>query len=109
MASKRLSELAGTIRSKNAGVNQVTFDIIFSDAETYERVRRSGALSRERVAALFNIPRERISDYVEFDVARAIKFTIYRAAPSGSPGDWDILGCQWYGPLLDVEVPWDAA
>ena len=29
--SKKLSELATTIRSKNAGVNQITFDIIFSD------------------------------------------------------------------------------
>jgi len=42
---------------------------------------------------------------VAFDLANAIKFTIYRLRPSGSPGDWDILGCQQYGPLLEVEVP----
>ncbi len=30
MKTKKLSELAGTIRSKNAGVNQVTFDVIGS-------------------------------------------------------------------------------
>jgi hypothetical protein len=101
----KLSELATTIRSKNAGVNQITFDIIFPDRETYLRVSRSGAVTRESVARLFGIENERISDFVSFDPANAIKFTIYRKRPSGSPGDWDILGCQHYGPLLEVEVP----
>ncbi len=42
---------------------------------------------------------------MEFDLANTIKFTIYRLHPSGSPGDWDILRCEHYGPLLDLEVP----
>lgn len=100
----KLSELASTIRSKNAGVNQITFDIIFPDRERYERVLASRAITRESIAALYGIPQSRISDFVAFDLANAIKFTIYRLRPSGSPGDWDILGCQHYGPLLDVEI-----
>jgi hypothetical protein len=107
MATRKLSELAGTIRSKNAGVNQITFDIIFQSKENYEKVKRSGVLTKESVARRYGISQGRISDFVEFDVANAIKFTIFRNRPSGSPGDWDILGCQQYGPLLDVEVPWD--
>jgi hypothetical protein len=105
MAGIKLGELATTVRSKNAGVNQVTFDIIFRTPQDYERARRSGALSREAIARLFNAPPERISDFVEFDVANAIKFTLYRTRPGGSPGDWDMLGCQQYGPLLEVEIP----
>ena len=105
MAAIKLGELANTIRSKNAGVNQVTFDIIFKNEADYRRVQRSGVLTRESVARFFGIPRERISDFVEFDPANAIKFTIYRTRPNGSPGDWDILGCQQYGPLLDIEIP----
>jgi hypothetical protein len=101
----RLSALASTIRSKNAGVNQVTFDIIFRDRPTFERVRNSGVLSAERILALYRIPRARMSHYVTFETANAFKFTLYRERPSGSPGDWDILGCQQYGPLLDIEVP----
>jgi hypothetical protein len=101
----RLSDLASTIRSKNAGVNQITFDIIFPSPESYRRVLKSGVITRESVADLFRIPQSRISDFVTFDVANAIKFTLYRLRPSGSPGDWDILGCQQYGPLLDVEIP----
>lgn len=101
----RLQDLATTIRSKNAGVNQVTFDIIFSKKENYRRTVASGAITREAVARLYGIPSERISDFVTFDVANAIKFTIYRSKPNGSPGDWDVLGCQYYGPLMDLEVP----
>ncbi|WP_439579678.1 DUF4387 domain-containing protein [Elioraea sp.] len=101
----RLEEIAKTIRSKNAGVNQITFDIIFPDAASYRRVVASGAITRESVARLYGIEPSRISDFVTFDPANAIKFTIYRSRPSGSPGDWDILGCQHYGPLMDVEVP----
>ena len=101
----KLSELASTIRSKNAGVNQITFDIIFPDAQSYRRVLGSGAITKDTIAKLYRIPPSRISDFVTFDVANAIKFTMYRLRPSGSPGDWDILGCQQYGPLLEVEIP----
>jgi hypothetical protein len=101
----KLADIASTVRSKNAGVNQITFDIIFADAATYRRVLASGVITAESVARLFGIPVSRISDFVTFDVANAIKFTIYRTRPSGSPGDWDILGCQQYGPLLEVEIP----
>jgi hypothetical protein len=78
---------------------------VFSDREKYRRTVASGVLARDNIARYFNILPERISDFVEFDVANAIKFTIYRTRPSGSPGDWDILGCQQYGPLLDIEIP----
>lgn len=101
----KLGELASTVRSKNAGVNQITFDIIFPDRDSYRRVVAAQVITRESVAKLFRIPLSRISDFVTFDAANAIKFTLYRLRPSGSPGDWDILGCQQYGPLLDVEIP----
>jgi Domain of unknown function (DUF4387) len=101
----KLSDLASTVRSKNAGVNQITFDIIFPDRDTYCRVVASGAITKESIARLYNIPQSRISDFVTFEVGNAIKFTLYRLRPSGSPGDWDILGCQQYGPLLELEIP----
>ena len=104
MARCKLSEIAKTIRSKNTGVDKITFDVIFPDRATYERVGRSGILSRSAVCRIFGIDMSAITDHVEFDPALAIKFTIYRRIPSGSPGDADIFGSQQYGPLLDVEV-----
>ena len=101
----KLSTLAKTIRSKNAGVDLITFDVIFTDKRTYERVKRARVLTRDSVCALYRIPAARIADFVEFDPGNAIKFTIYRERPSGSPGDPDIFGAQQYAPLLDIEVP----
>ncbi|HEV7823183.1 MAG TPA: DUF4387 domain-containing protein [Burkholderiales bacterium] len=105
MASAKLKDLAKTIRSKNAGVDKITFDIIFRDRTNYERVKRARTLTRESMAALYKIPAERISDFVEYDPAYAIKFTIYRLTPSGSAGDGDIFGAQQYAPLLELDVP----
>jgi len=104
-ASHKLSEITKTIRSKNAGVDKITFDVIFPDRATYERARESGVLSRRAVSRIFGIEPAEITDHVEFDPAFAIKFTIYRRMPSGSPGDADIFGSQQYGPLLDIDVP----
>lgn len=105
MKTKKLVDLAKTIRSKNAGTDKITFDIIFREKGNYELVKASQVITRETMAKLFNIPEKRICDFVEYDPANAIKFTIYRNRPSGSPGEGDIFGCQQYAPLLDIEVP----
>jgi hypothetical protein len=107
MKTQKLSELAKTIRSKNAGVDKITFDVIFADRTAYERVKAAGVLTRDTVARLYGVPDSRICDFVEFDPANAIKFTFYRLQPSGCAGDPDIFGAQQYAPLLDIEVPAD--
>ena len=108
MTTRPLVELAKTIRSKNAGVDQITFDVIFGDRASYELVKRSGALTREAVARLYTIAPERITAFVEYDPAWAIKFTIRRDRPSGSPGERDDFGAQQYAPLFDQPIPVDA-
>jgi hypothetical protein len=102
---KKLNDLAKTIRSKNAGTDKITFDIIFRESANYELVKNSGCITKSTMAKLFNISEDRICDFVEYNPAFAIKFTIYRPAPSGSPGERDIFGCQQYPPLLDIEIP----
>jgi len=103
--TRKLAEIAKTIRSKNAGVDKISFDVIFPDRVAYDHVRESGVPSREAVCMIFGIDTAQITDHVEFHPALAIKFTIYRRVPSGSPGDADIFGSQQYGPLLDIDVP----
>ena len=105
MKTMRLVDLAKTIRSKNAGTDRITFDIIFRDPANYEMVKKSGVRNRQFVAELYGIPESRIADFVEFDPGYAIKFTINRLKPSGSFGEGDVFGCQQYPPLLDVEIP----
>ena len=105
MKTKKLYQLAKTIRSKNAGVDRITFDIIFNEEANYLLVKKSKVLTVDSVARIFNVSIDRICDFVEYDPAFAIKFTIQRKRPSGSPGEGDIFGCQQYPPLLDIEIP----
>lgn len=101
----KLVDLAKTIRSKNAGTDKITFDIIFREREVYEKVKQSRVLTPETICRLYGVTRDKIADFVEFDPAFAIKFTLYRDRPSGTPGDPDVFGAQQYAPLLDIEVP----
>lgn len=103
--SARLRELASTIRSKNAGVDHITFDIIFRSRENFERVRDAGVITRESMAALYRVEPARITHFVVYEPGNAIKFTIRRSRPSGSPGETDVFGSQQYAPLFDIAVP----
>ena len=103
--SDELRCLAKTIRSKNADVDHITFDVILRDRSTFKRVRDSGVLSTSSVARLFGIEADRIVHCAAFEPANAIKFTIRRRQPSGSPGESDMFGSQQYAPLFFVNVP----
>lgn len=102
-----LHRLAKTIRSKNAGPFFYTFDVIFDDRATYERVRRTGVLTRELVQRLFGVSPEEITHFIEYDPGNAIKITVRRPVSSGDVGDADLYGCQQYAPLLEVPIPWE--
>jgi len=105
MKTKTLNELAKTIRSKNAGTDKITFDIIFREKENYDLVKNSGVINKTLIGQIYGLEEKDICDFVEFDPAYAIKFTIHRKKPSGSAGEHDIFGCQQYPPLLDIEIP----
>jgi len=101
----KLVELATTIRSKNAGVDHITFDVICRDRRNFERVRDSGVLNKAAVARLFGVEESRVTDFVVFEPANAIKFTIRRLKPSGGMGETDLFGSQQYAPLFDIDIP----
>lgn len=105
MAVKTLQELAKTIRSKNAGTDKITFDIIFKEKENYELVRNSGVITKKTMSQLYNVSEKNITDFVHYDPANAIKFSILRDRRSGDPGDGDIFGSQQYPPLLTLQIP----
>jgi nicotinamidase-related amidase len=109
VSTRRLSDLARVIRSKNAGPFELTLDVIFPDRETYEAVKTTGYFTRERVAALYHVPLGDVYEVVCFDPANAIKITLARQRPQGSVGESDTYGAQQHAPLLAVELPWSAA
>ncbi|MBM3470324.1 MAG: DUF4387 domain-containing protein [Armatimonadetes bacterium] len=101
----RIRDLASAVRSKNAGIHYITFDIMFDDWESYRLVRDANVITRESVAALYGIPQAQVITVVNHDPGQGIKVTILRRQSSGSPGDPDVLGCQQHAPLYDIEVP----
>jgi len=99
-----LADLARLIRSKNAGPFELTFDIMFEDDATYQRVKRSGAVSREAIAARYGLPADKVK-FFYCDLACAIKASIPRPYFQGDLLDSDGHGGQQYAPLMDIEIP----
>jgi hypothetical protein len=99
-----LGELARLIRSKNTGPFELTFDIMFAEPEVYERVRDSGALTREVVAAQYGVSPDEVKFFV-YDNALAFKASIPRPSFQGDLLDSDNHGGQQYAPLMEIEIP----
>lgn len=104
MADK-LIDLVNFLFSKNAGPYLITFDVLFKDETSYERGRRSGVFTKERLAAIYKVPPTRILSIYEYAAARAIKFTMIREVSSGDFGDSTVFGSQQWPPLIEVEIP----
>ena len=103
--AEKLSDIAKVIRSKNAGPFEVTFDIMFDDADSFARVKRWGGLTPTAVAAAYRIPLKDVLVCRPYDPALAFKITIRRPISSGDIGDTDVYGCQQHVPLTALEVP----
>ena len=100
----KLGELARLIRSKNAGPFELTFDIMFDDKETFQRVKKSNALSREVIGTIYRVPLEDVKFFVVPE-ALAFKASIPRPRFQGDLLDSDGHGGQQYAPLIDIEIP----
>ena len=100
----QLWEVTKLIRSKNAGPFELTFDIIFKDRATYEKVRDAKLISAEWFAKTYRLKPD-VVQVINYDPAIAIKITIPRPTISGDTNDSDVYGGQQYGPLVILEVP----
>jgi hypothetical protein len=96
--------MAKVIRSKNAGPFELTFDVFFKEDDGYQKAQESDQFTVERLSVLFGITREQVLGVIWFDPALALKITISRTIPSGSPGDRDVYGAQQHAPLMELEV-----
>lgn len=97
-----LIDIASVIRSKNAGPKELTLDIMFKSRDWYEKVKASGAITRELIAKLYGQPESAVQEIIAFDAACAIKATLTRPITSGDVGDSDVYGAQQHAPLLGL-------
>lgn len=100
----RLETLARVIRSKNATPFLLTLDIFFESSDSYNRVKQSKALSKERISELYHVPLGYVKDIFFIDSALAVKIVLLKKTPSGDPGFADIYAMQQNIPLMDIEI-----
>ena len=100
----KLADMVALIRSKNAGPFTLTFDIMFTDQASYDRVINSGALTQASFAKLYGCPEEKVR-FFRCHNALALKFSIPRPLTQGELGDGDMHGGQQFIPLMNVEIP----
>ena len=105
LRNARLRDIAKVIRSKNSGPFEITFDVIFDDADAYERVKASGVLAQARMERLYGVPATDVVACLFFDPAMAFKLTLRRRWAQGSVGERDTFGAAQHAPLMDIEVP----
>jgi len=99
----RLVDLASILRTKNAGPLTLTIDILFDDKETYIRVIRSGAISQQRIAEIYDVNPDDVQ-IVEYGIVNAIKIAFPRKCVSGNISDNDVYGCQQHRPIASLEI-----
>lgn len=100
----KLWQVTKLIRSKNSGPFELTFDVIFKDHATYEKVRDAKLINAQWFAKNYRLTPEVVS-VINYDAASAIKITIPRPIISGDVDDTDVFGGQQYGPLVEIDVP----
>ncbi|MDE7353255.1 MAG: DUF4387 domain-containing protein [Acetatifactor sp.] len=101
---RRLYDVAKVLRSKNAGPFSITLDVLFENKSDYEEVKRQGIISRERIAGIYKLAEEDITELVYFDQACGIKVTFNRSISSGTCGDRDVYGAQQHAPLMAIAL-----
>ena len=99
-----IAELCSLIRSKNAGPFMLTFDLMFTNREYYERVKRTQPITKELLARIYKQKEEDIV-LVYHDQALAIKASFPRPVFQGELKDSDCYGGQQYVPLMSIVVP----
>ena len=97
--------MAVVIRSKDAGINRLTFDIIFTSGENYEAALRSNVFSRDNIAKILRLPSERVVGTFFVDTCNAIKISIDRPNISASVDERDVFGAQQQAAIEHLSIP----
>ncbi|MDM0115421.1 DUF4387 family protein [Variovorax sp. J22R133] len=104
-AEHRLLDMAVVIRSKDAGINRLTFDIVFNSAADYDAALRSNVFHKGNVAKLLQLDPSRVVGTYFVDTCNAIKLTIDRPNISASPDERDVFGAQQQSRIERLSVP----
>ena len=100
---RELWEFTKLIRSKNSGPFELTFDIMFKDADCFHQVMKTGQLTRELIADLYKTQVEHVRLFA-MEQLLTVKISIPRPVFSGDSSDTDVYGGQFHGPLVRLLI-----
>jgi hypothetical protein len=98
-----VQELAQYVRSKNAGPFWVTLEIFCDNDDSYNTIKNSPNITKNRVAEIYGVDSEKTKVFY-VDNIRVIKFSFPRALPSGHKYENDMHAGQQYIRLAETEV-----
>src|SRR6202042_3028262 len=105
IGAQRLLDMAIVIRSKDAGINRLTFDIIFTSGENYEAALRSNVFNTNSIAKVLSLPADRVVGTFFVDTCNAIKISIDRPNISASVDERDVFGAQQQAAIEALTIP----
>jgi len=105
LGNRRLADMAVVVRSRNAGIEYLAFDVFFSSGDYYEAALLSNTFCRANIAKTFQIDPERVVGTYFADACNAIKITIDRPAVAASCRDRDLYREQKQAALEELSVP----
>jgi hypothetical protein len=94
VAKRRLLDMARVIRSKDAGVNRITFDVLFVSKEAYEAALYSNMFCARMVAEELGYELSSVVGAYYVDNCNGIKVTVERPIISASRDERDVFGAQ---------------
>jgi hypothetical protein len=93
------------IRSKNAGIGRLTFDLFFNSGDNYEAALLSNAFCRVNIAKTLRMDPERVVGTYFADACNAIKITIDRPLIAATRLERDLCDEQQQVVLEELSVP----
>lgn len=103
-AKYKLTDITDIIRSKNAGINEITYDIFFKTDMYFNYAVDSGVFTNSNISQILNIPETDIIACLNFPIVNAIKITVHRQYLAGNIGDRDIFGAQQHSAFLQLNI-----
>jgi hypothetical protein len=104
-ANFRLLDMAVVIRSKDAGINRLTFDIIFNSSEMYRAALRSNVFHSCNMARILGLPCDRVVGTFFVDTCNGIKISVDRPNISASMDERDVFGAQQQAAVERLVIP----
>lgn len=102
---RKLADMTKVLRSKDAGIGVITYDLFFTTATEFEQAVQSGVLDRASIARAMEWDYDSILGCYAMPACNAIKISRYRRLQSGRYLSRDVYGSQQQRQLEDLDVP----